>query len=146
MRRDLVSALFWLAIAIFAGVEGAPLKLGTLQQPGAGFRPVWGGVVLAVLSLVLVVRSLGEQSASPPPSASPAPRESVRLLVVTGAILGYVLLLEQVGFVLVTFAFLTLLLRLERRGWAFSALTAGAGAAASWALFQLWLKTQLPVG
>ena len=143
MRRDLVSALFWLAVAIFAAVQGVALKLGTLQQPGPGFFPFWGGVVLAVLSLVLVVRSLGDRSASPGP---PAPAESLRLLVVAGAILGYVLLLERIGFVLVTFAFLALLLRLERRGWAFSALTAGAGAAASWALFQLWLKTQLPVG
>ncbi len=95
-----------------------------------------------MLSLVLVARSLGRQSAAGPPVRP----ESSRLLVVAGAILGYVLLLERAGFVAVTFAFLLLLLRLERRGWAFSAATAGAGAAASWALFQLWLKTQLPVG
>ena len=141
MRRDLVSALFWLAVAIFAAVQGLALKLGTLHQPGPGFFPFWGGVVLAVLSLVLVVKSLGSRSAAP--LAWP---ESSRVFVVAGAILGYVLLLERVGFVAVTFAFLLLLLRLERRGWAFSAATAGAGAAASWALFQLWLKTQLPVG
>ena len=141
MRRDLVSALFWLAVAIFAAVQGLALKLGTLHQPGPGFFPFWGGVVLAVLSLVLVVKSLGSRSAAP--LAWP---ESSRVFVVAGAILGYVLLLERVGFVAVTFAFLVLLLRLERRGWAFSAATAGMGAAASWALFQLWLKTQLPVG
>ncbi|PYN14737.1 MAG: hypothetical protein DME05_14355 [Candidatus Rokuibacteriota bacterium] len=142
MRRDLVSALFWLAVAIFAAAQGLALKLGSLKQPGSGFFPFWGGVVLGLLSLVLVARSLGRQSA-----AGPLVRpESSRLLVVAGAILGYVLLLERAGFVAVTFAFLLLLLRLERRGWAFSAATAGAGAAASWALFQLWLKTQLPLG
>ncbi|PYN55894.1 MAG: hypothetical protein DMD94_10070 [Candidatus Rokuibacteriota bacterium] len=142
MRRDLVSALFWLAVAIFAAAQGLALKLGSLKQPGSGFFPFWGGVVLGLLSLVLVARSLGRQSATGP-RVRP---ESSRLLVVAGALLGYVLLLERAGFVAVTFAFLLLLLRLERRGWAFSAATAGAGAAASWALFQLWLKTQLPVG
>ena len=142
MRRDLVSALFWLAVAIIAAAQGLALKLGSLKQPGSGFFPFWGGVVLGLLSLVLVARSLGRQSATGP-RVRP---ESSRLLVVAGALLGYVLLLERAGFVAVTFAFLLLLLRLERRGWAFSAATAGAGAAASWALFQLWLKTQLPVG
>ena len=142
MPRDLVSGLFWLAVAIFAVVQGLALKLGSLQQPGPGFFPFWGGVVLALLSLVLVVKSLGSQPA-PEPLARP---ESARLFVVAGAILGYILLLERVGFVAVTFAFLVLLLRLERRSWAFSAATAGAGAAASWMVFQLWLKTQLPVG
>ena len=39
-----------------------------------------------------------------------------------------------------------LLFRLERRGWAFSAASAAAGAVACYALFQLWLKTQLPTG
>ena len=141
MRRDLVSALFWLAVAIFAAAQGLALKLGSLKQPGSGFFPFWGGVLLGLLSLVLVVKSLGARPGEP--LARP---ESARLFVVAGAILGYVLLLERVGFVAVTFAFLILLLRLERRGWAFSAATAGAGAAASWALFQLWLKTQLPVG
>ena len=141
MRRDLVSALFWLAVASFAAAQGLALKLGTLQQPGPGFFPFWGGVVLGLLSLILVVQSLGAKSASP--RAWP---ESPRLFVVAGALLAYILLLERIGFVAVTFAFLLLLFRLERRGWTFSTLTAGAGAAASWALFQLWLKTQLPVG
>jgi putative tricarboxylic transport membrane protein len=143
MRRDLVSALFWLAVAIFAATQGLALNLGSLKQPGPGFFPFWGGVMLGLLSLVLVAKSLGRQSADAP---LVRPESAARLLVVAGAILGYVLLLERAGFVAVTFAFLLLLLRLERRGWAFSAATAGAGAAASWALFQLWLKTQLPVG
>jgi len=147
MRRDLVSALFWLAVAIFAVVQGLALKLGSLHQPGSGFFPFWGGVVLGVFSLVLVVQSLGGRPGTRMSTAAPAaPLEWSRVVVVAGALLGYILLLERIGFVAVTFAFLLLLFRLERRGWAFSAMTAGAGAAASWALFQLWLKTQLPVG
>src|SRR5437773_6134582 len=66
MRRDLVSALFWLAVAIFAAAQGLALKLGSLKQPGSGFFPFWGGVVLGLLSLVLVARSLGRQSAAGP--------------------------------------------------------------------------------
>ena len=54
MPRDLVSGLVWLAVAIFAAVQGLSLKLGSLQRPGPGFFPFWGGVVLGLLSIVLV--------------------------------------------------------------------------------------------
>jgi hypothetical protein len=65
---------------------------------------------------------------------------------VVGALLAYLLLLEPLGFVAVTFLFLLLLFRLERRGWGFSAVCAAIGTLASYALFQVWLRTQLPTG
>jgi len=142
MPRDLVSGLFWLAVAIFAAVQGLSLKLGNLNRPGAGFFPFWGGVVLGLLSIVLVVSSRGRDAAG----GSRARSESSKPLVVVGALLGYLLLLETLGFVAVTFLFLLLLFRLERLTWAFSAVSAGVGALASYVLFQLWLKTQLPTG
>src|SRR4249920_191257 len=125
MSRDLVSGLFWLAVAIFAALQGLSLNLGSLNRPGPGFFPFWGGVVLGVLSVVLIVRSFRRATARPPRRP-----ESWKLLVVLGALLAYLLLL----------------FRLEQRGWAFSAVTAAIGTLASYALFQVWLKTQLPTG
>jgi putative tricarboxylic transport membrane protein len=141
MRRDLVSSVFWLAVAIFAAVAGHSLGLGSLNRPGPGFFPFWGGVTLALLSLVLLVSSRGRPAARPP-----APPSSAKPLAVAGALLAYLLLLEWLGFAVVTFLFLGLLFRLERRGWAFSAASAAVGTLACYALFQLWLKTQLPAG
>ena len=141
MSRDLVSGLFWLAVAIFAALQGLSLNLGSLNRPGPGFFPFWGGVVLGVLSVVLIVRSFRRATAGP--SRRP---ESWKLLVVLGALLAYLLLLEPLGFVAVTFLFLLLLFRLERRGWGFSAVSAAIGTLASYTLFQVWLKTQLPTG
>ena len=141
MPRDLVSGLFWLAVAIFAAVQGLSLKLGSLDRPGPGFFPFWGGVVLGVLSVVLIVR--GFRRAGPSPPIRP---ESWKPVVVVGALLAYLLLLEPLGFVAVTFLFLLILFRLERRGWAFSAASAAVGTLASYALFQVWLRTQLPIG
>jgi hypothetical protein len=141
MTRDLVSALFWLACAIFAVVEGFRLKLGTLNRPGPGFFPFWAGVVLALLSLALIASALKR-----PGLDSIAGLRSTKLLVVATALLGYLLLLETLGFVIVTCLFLFLLFRLEQRSWIFSAVSALLGAFAAYGLFQLWLKTQLPVG
>src|SRR5437667_1656529 len=141
MSRDLVSGVFWLAVAIFAAVQGLALKLGSLRSPGPGFFPFWGGVVLGLLSLVLLLSSLKNMG-----RLSLSVLKSSKLLLVTGALLAYLLLLETFGFVTITFLFLFLLFRMEYRGWVFSAVTALIGAVSSYALFQLWLKTQLPAG
>jgi len=142
MSRDLTSALFWLAFAIFFSIESlTQLKLGTLHQPGPGFFPFWAGVVLGLLSLILLLNSLRNQE-----RLSLSGLKSWKLLLVAGALLAYLLLLETLGFVTITFLFLFILLRLEYKGWVFSAVSALLGALASYAIFQLWLKTQLPTG
>ena len=142
MSRDLTSSLFWLAFAIFFSIESlTQLKLGTLHQPGPGFFPFWAGVVLGLLSLILLLNSLRNQE-----RLSLSGLKSWKLLLVAGALLAYLLLLETLGFVTITFLFLFLLLRLEYKGWVFSAVSALLGALASYAIFQLWLKTQLPTG
>jgi uncharacterized BrkB/YihY/UPF0761 family membrane protein len=98
-------------------------------------------VVLGLLSLVLLLNSLKNRG-----TLSLSSLKSSKLLLVTGALLAYLLLLETLGFVTITFLFLFLLFRIASRGWVFSAVSALLGAFASYALFQLWLKTQLPTG
>ena len=142
MSRDRVGGLAWLALALFAAAQGLSLGLGSLHRPGPGFFPFWGSVVLGLLSVLLVVRAPAREA----PGAPRLAPDTARPFVAAGAILGYLLLLEVLGFVAVTFLFLLLLFRLERRSLAFSAASAAAGAVGSYALFQLWLKTQLPTG
>jgi putative tricarboxylic transport membrane protein len=141
MRRDLVSGLFWLTVAMLAAAQGYSLKLGTLNRPGPGFFPFWGGVVLGLLSVVLVIDALRRDSAD-----AAALGWSWKAPVVAGAVLGYILLLERLGFTVVTFLFLLGLLRLGRYGWALSGVSAALGAGATYVVFQLWLRTQLPAG
>ena len=69
--RDLISSVFWLAIAIFFSIEGfTHLKLGTLHQPGPGFFPFWGGVVLGLLSLVLLLTHSRTETGSRCPASN----------------------------------------------------------------------------
>jgi len=142
MSRDRVSGLAWLAVALFAAAQGLSLGLGSLHRPGPGFFPFWGGVVLGLLSVLLVVRSPTHEA----PGAARLRPDSARPVVAAGAVLGYLLLLEVLGFAPTTFLFLLLLFRLQRRSWMFSAASAAAGAVGSYVLFQLWLKSQLPTG
>src|SRR5206468_518996 len=99
------------------------------------------GVILALLSLVFLATAERDSMARAL-SGIPWPK----MLIVIGAVLGYLLLLEPVGFGTVTFLFLVLMFRLTRKTWRFSAAVALAGALASHVLFQVWLQTQLPVG
>ncbi|HEY7558829.1 MAG TPA: tripartite tricarboxylate transporter TctB family protein [Candidatus Binatia bacterium] len=142
MSRDLTSSLFWLAIAVLICLEGfTNLRLGTLRAPGPGFFPFWGGLLLGMLSLLLLVRSLKSRhqfgSGAIPWAA---------LLVVLAALLSYLLLLETVGFLLVTFFFLLLLFRVGITGWIQCCAWAAVATTFAYALFRLWLKVQLPRG
>jgi putative tricarboxylic transport membrane protein len=142
MSKDLASALFWLAIAIFVSLEGfAKLKLGTLRQPGPGFFPFWGAVILGTLSLILLARSLRSRERL----NFGAVRWSA-LVLALAALLIYLLFLETLGFVIVTFCFLLLLFRFGEIGWIKSAASSIVATSLAYALFQLWLRVQLPRG
>ena len=142
MSRDLISSLFWFAVAIYFSIEGfIHLTVGTLSQPGPGFFPFLGGVVLGLLSLIQLLKSIKTRDSISLPGL-----KSSKFLLAIGATLTYLLLLEQIGFVTITFLFLILLFRSEYKDWTISATFALAGAVSSYALFRLWLKTQLPAG
>lgn len=142
MSRDLISSLFWLAVAVYFTVEGfISLKFGTLSQPGPGFFPFLGGVVLGLLSLIQILKSLRNKD-----TLALSGLKSPKFLLAIGATLAYLLLLERIGFVTITFLFLFVLFRLEYKSWVSSAAFALVGAVSSYVLFNLWLKTQLPAG
>ncbi|MBI2357630.1 MAG: tripartite tricarboxylate transporter TctB family protein, partial [Deltaproteobacteria bacterium] len=70
-----------------------------------------------------------------------------RIFLVALVMFGFTLLLEWLGFLLTTFFFIWFLLKIvERRGWAFSLAVALLVATVSYAVFDLWLKAQLPAG
>jgi hypothetical protein len=83
--------------------------------------------VLGILSLVQPLKSLKNRDM---PSLSGL--KSSKLLLATGATLAYLLLLETLGFVTITFLFLFFLFRLGYKGWVFSAALALAGAGSSY--------------
>lgn len=142
MPRDLTSGLFWLAIAIFVSFESfTNLKLGTVRQPGAGFFPFWSSLLLGTLSLVLLTRLLKSRDPLEPGAIRwPA------LLLVLSALLAYLIFLETLGFVIVTFLFLLLLFRFGKIGWIKSAALSVIATALAYGLFRQWLQVQLPRG
>jgi hypothetical protein len=69
------------------------------------------------------------------------------MLMVMGSLVIYTLLLNFIGFLLDTFLLIAFLLRvMEPMSWNKCMVGALGAAGASYVIFQLWLKAQLPTG
>ncbi len=141
MRKELTSSLLWLALSVFVCVEGIRYQIGEPQQPGPGFFPFWGGLLLGILSLINLVTSFKKEEI-----ISFAGLRWPTLLIVTAAMLVYFVFLETLGFVLLTFLLLFLLFHLERKGWILATAWSAVVTLAAYVLFQILLQTQLPTG
>ena len=61
-KADRGSGLFWFIFSVFISYESHKLGLGTLHQPGPGFLFFWMGIVVAILSSPVIVRSSRRRS------------------------------------------------------------------------------------
>jgi putative tricarboxylic transport membrane protein len=135
------SADFWscLALAALGGyivVEARGWDYLTPEGPGPGFFPLWCGIALLVLSLVLVFSSRQTHVDW---------RGAGRALAAWGAIAVSTALFKPVGFV-VSFAALTVFMVavMYRRSWLTAVVVGVATAAAFYVVFPLALGVALP--
>lgn len=141
-KADRWTGLFFALFSTYICVESLRLGLGTFHRPGPGFLTFYAGIILGVLSLALV--SLGFLRN---PEEGASWERWGRILLVVLAIFGFTLLLEKLGFLPSTFLFICFILRVvERRGWGFSVGVALLVAVASYVVFDVLLKAQLPAG
>jgi putative tricarboxylic transport membrane protein len=145
-KYDKISSLVMLGIAAFICMESLRLPLGSWRDPGAGFLPLGSGICLGILSIVAYFQArfrAGEDVWRP--WYSRERRKS--LLIILGVLFIYSLILEFLGFMLSTFILLFMLFRLvERQKWVVAVGGSAIASIVSYAVFQVWLKTQLPRG
>jgi len=133
--------VFLLGFAIFW--QGRSLSIGTLHAPGPGFFPALVALALVVLSVALMMgggKKEGEEDAL---SFSAI----VRMLLLFASLVAYFLLLEYLGFVIVSFLLMFFLFCwVGRQRWylAFSSAVVCIGLA--YLLFEVLLKSNLPRG
>jgi len=145
-RYDRVSSLVWLALAILICIESLRLPLGSFHDPGPGFLPLGSGITLGLLSLADYFysrRSKIQQAGEPR-----YPKEGLKNLgLVLTVLFGYAIGLEYLGFLLSTFLLLVVLFRaIEPLKWIGAVAGSAITAFVAYAIFELWLKTQLPKG
>lgn len=127
-------------------VESFRLGLGELHVPGPGFFPFLAGMAFAAFSIALAVQTL--RKGSPIPSRDWYSEVLWgRWGIVLTCMLAYAFLLERLGFIICTIFFITaVMVSVRPRSWKMALVVATTGAAASYLIFQLWLKSQLPPG
>lgn len=142
VKADRWIGLFFSLFALYICVEGIRLGLGTYHRPGPGFIPFYAGLILGVLSLAVCLWGFLGQTDNPERWQNRG-----QIAMVFLAIVGFTLLVEWLGFMLTAFLLVAFLLKVvERRGWGFSIGVAVAVAGASYVVFDIWLRAQLPAG
>jgi putative tricarboxylic transport membrane protein len=142
-RRNIFAAIFFLFFSLYICFESLRIGFGSWHKPGPGFLAFWSGIVLGCLALVTMFEN-GKANEGSESSAQVSWRGRVSCFL---ALLAYVVLLNPLGFLLTTFLFITFLVKVvEGRGWGAAMLMGSAMALGSYGLFELCLKSQLPMG
>ncbi len=146
-KGDPVSGLFWLIFSAFVSYQSYKLGLGTLHQPGPGFLFFWTSIVTAILSVTVVVISLRKG----PPEEAQRPafgkKNVTKIVFVLISLFLYALLMEQLGFLIVTLLFFIFLLgAVEKKRWPLVVLVSLIVTAVSYLVFEKALQSQLPKG
>jgi putative tricarboxylic transport membrane protein len=132
-------------VGIFIIVEARGWEYLGPDGPGPGFFPMWYGVCMVVLALMLMVASLVQRA--PAPGAAINWSEVGRALTVWAGLAACIGLLKVLGFLLAFGLFTFFLVAVMYRRSLGTALAVSVGMAAGFYLvFPLALNVALPVG
>jgi putative tricarboxylic transport membrane protein len=139
-------SLFWLLFSVVTCLEAFRLKLGGLHEPASGFFPFTVGLLTGLLALIALFQAIREKKEK----AAPQPQESFQwwnIVVILGALVAYALSLEKLGFMINTFLFMVLSLKVvEPQTWKRAILVGLITAITSDLVFNLILGAQIPSG
>jgi hypothetical protein len=147
----LYCSLFWLLFSLVMGQQAFRLPMGVMRDPGAGFFPLVIALVTGLLAILALAEALRVEQ-GPTAAQTEAPGSSERfkwwnIAVILAALIAYALTLTTAGFLINTFLFMLLLLKvIEPQTWTKSLLAAGITAAASELFFNGLLNAQIPKG
>jgi putative tricarboxylic transport membrane protein len=142
-----LSALFFLGVGMFFSFYGRTVEIGPWSEPGPGFMPFWFGIILTVMAVFLLLGSFKRREWTVMPPFFPLADSWKRVLIGFLAMVAYLLLFKLLGFTLVTFLFIAILLRtVFPQSWKRTLIVASATAILSRLIFINFLETQLPLG
>jgi putative tricarboxylic transport membrane protein len=146
-KADRISGVFWLVFSVFIGVQSYRLGLGTLHKPGPGFLFFYTSIVLAIMSLIVLVRAWSGKKTGEPGTPIFGTQNIGKIILVLISLFLYATFMEKVGFIPVTLLlFIFLLGIIEKKKWFFTIFVGVAVTVISYLIFEIWLRSQLPKG
>jgi putative tricarboxylic transport membrane protein len=148
MNTDRFSSLFWLGVGLVTLYGSVQLGLGTLREPGSGFLSFIAGAFICLVALIIFVQSLIRWKGVPLDlKAHWSGVNWHRSLVISFITLGFILLLEGLGFFITSFLLLFLIFRyVERLSWGKAIIIPVLTLSLTYLLFNVFLKSTLPKG
>jgi len=143
---DRIAAGFFFGVGAFFALYACTIEIGAWNEPGPGFLPFWGGMILVMMSLSLLVRTW-KRVGLVRPSFFPESDSWKRVTATFVALTAYNLIFDFLGFTVTTFLFIGFLVKfIFPQSWLRSLIVAAAAAIIARLLFVSFLQTQLPQG
>ena len=145
---DIISGLFLIAVALVAAAAAQFLPTTIAKEfAGPSFMPTLVSMALGICGAGIVFKARAIPQTQRMPGWSETDRAgAIRIAVVASAVAAYNLLLEPLGYLIVTFAFLLFLLWYLKVSWFLNLIISLISTIGTYALFVIWLKVVLPMG
>ena len=148
MKTDQFNGILFLIISIAIFLGSMRFPYGNVHNPGPGFLPLWLGVVLGLLSILLLIRTTLQHKETL--LLRQVLAEKIRwgkVLITVVALILYGVLMDDAGFLLITFLFMASLIRfVDPQPWKRVIGWALVGSVGSYLIFEVWMKLRLPKG
>lgn len=147
MNNDQVSSSVWFVLGLAVCLGSLQYRLGSPASPGTGFMPFLTGAAMCLFSGIGLIQATLRRRRGEgwlPLLRGVAWQNALIILI---SLLAYALLLKILGFVPTTAVFIAFLLRvISPQRWSVVFVSSILTALASYLIFELWLKAQLPKG
>ena len=146
-RSDAVSGVLLAVLGAYAGLKAYSFGLGEFREPGAGFFPFIGAMLVAGCSVAIVIRAFahGRDRGVSQEVGELAPKGWAKIGLCVAALLLYPAVLPFIGFSASTLLFMLALSRFDASTtWRGAFAIASLGTLAFWLLFVHVLGVQFP--
>ena len=147
-KNDLTCSAVLILVSLVYVVEARKLPMSDGWSPGPGFIPLWIGLAMVLLSVLLLLKSLKTKAQGGVKSVFPKKGQGLRDIgFITLSLFAYVGCIHLLGFRVSTFFFLAFLFKsVGRYGYGFSCGLSFLSTAALYGIFELWLGMLFPEG
>jgi hypothetical protein len=147
VNNDQVSTALWVIVGLAIALVSTTYGLGAAESPGTGFMPFLAGLAIFFFASIGAIHGFVKRRAGSPWKPILQGVDWKKSFVVLAALIAYALLLKPLGFSLSTALFIAFLMRaVQPQKWPVVAAGAVGTALGAYAIFELWLKAQLPRG
>jgi putative tricarboxylic transport membrane protein len=144
---DRIPCLIWLGLGVFFTVGSRKYGIGSLDEPGPGFFPMIGGVLLCLAALSHLVQLMLKPEGGTRESGLWVEAHWGRSVVVVAGLVLYAFSVDLLGFIIATFLLMFVLFSLyDRTKYIFAILGSLSVTTITYFVFSIWLKVQFPAG